>query len=342
MIGKTQGREGAKKEASGWSSLCVFFLFSLGASSLQAKETHLVIIAGIGGDEAHRERFHQWSTSMREAAISRHGLSADRVFYLGEKSEGTYAKSTKENLSALFTKLGTTVGPGDQIYVLLIGHGSYDSEEARFNLPGPDLSAPELDAFLSPFSSQSIVLVNTASASGAFLSALSKPNRVVVTATKSGFERNEAQFGQYFVEAYAGEDADTDKNQRVSVLEAYEHARKRVEAFYSEENLLLTEHAQLEDTGDGEAVAEATREEGARAGALFLTAATSSGPTAADLASDPELAKLVESRAGLEGRVEALKLQKESMPEETYLQELERLLLDLADVTRKIEERGKP
>jgi hypothetical protein len=305
------------------------------ATAGEARETHLVIIAGIGGDQAHRERFHQWSMAMRDAAIQRHGLDASRVFYLGETPEtapeATRAKSTRENIEALFSKLSTSAAPGDQIYVLLIGHGSYDNEDARFNLPGRDLSASDFDALLAPFQEQQVVLVNTSSASGAFLATLTKPNRILVTATKSGFERNEAQFGQYFVEAYSGDAADTDKNQRVSVLEAFEHARKRVAAFYEEENLLMTEHAQLEGGGEG------------KAGAAFLM-----GPTAVagdvspeKIASDPELAKLVASRQELEGRVLALKLQKESMPEDTYLQELERLLLELASVAQKIEERSK-
>jgi hypothetical protein len=314
----------------------------------QAKETYLVIIAGIGGDDAHRERFHQWSMAMRDAAISRHGLAPERVFYLAESPEmapeAVHAKSTKENIASLLSQLSTSVAPGDQIYLLLIGHGSYDNEDARFNLPGRDLSAADFDALLSPFSRQQIVFVNTASASGAFLAALAKPNRVVVTATKSGFERNEAQFGQYFVEAYSGGAGDTDKNRRVSVLEAFEYARLRVAGYYEEENLLRTEHAQFDDDGDGAAVAEPSKQEGPRAGASFLmgAAAVADGLSPADLASDPELARLVESRQELEGRVEALRLQKDSMPEETYLQELERLLLELASVSQRIEERSKP
>ncbi len=327
--------------------LCVLLLVFCGsAASLEATETYLIIIAGIGGDEAHRERFHQWSMAMRDSATARHGLAADRVFYLGESPEmapeAIHAKSTKENVAALFSKLSTSVAPGDQIYLLLIGHGSYDNEDARFNLPGRDLSASDFDALLSPFPEQQIVFVNTASASGAFLPVVAKPNRIVVTATKSGFERNEAQFGGYFVEAYSGDSGDTDKNQRVSVMEAFDYARLRVAGFYEEENLLKTEHAQFDDDGDGSAASEASKKEGSRAGAAFLMGAAADGFSAQDLASDPELAGLVESRQELEGRVSALKLQKDSMPEETYLQELERLLLELASITQRIEERSKP
>jgi hypothetical protein len=143
------------------------------------------------------------------------------------------------------------------------------------------------------------------------------------------------------VEAYTTDAADADKNQRVSVLEAFEYARLAVSHFYEEENLLMTEHAQLED-GGGKAAAGGSKKGDTRAAAAFLTPlAAADGLSAQDLASDPELAHLVERRQELEGRVEALKLQKDSMPEETYLQELERLLVDLAAVTQQIEERSK-
>jgi hypothetical protein len=329
--------------------LLALVLVGAAPAKLLAKESYLVIIEGLAGDDAHRERFHEWSMAMRQAAIDRDGLSPERVYYLAEDPEAApeaiYAKSTKENIAKLFETLKTTVRPGDQLYVLLIGHGSYDSEVARFNLPGRDLNASDFDKLLAPFSEQQVVFVNTSSASGGFLPVIAKPNRVVVTATKSGYERNEAQFGKYFVEAYASEDAaaDADKNERVSVLEAFDYARLKVESYYEEENLLKTEHAQLDDDGDGLGIGEPGESEGDRASAAYLAGETAAatGLTAEEVASDPELAALVENRQDLEGRVEALKLQKASMPEDLYMQELEKLLLELATVSQRIEEKSK-
>lgn len=317
------------------------------SSTVGAAETHLVIVTGLGGEPAYRERFHEWAMAMREAAIERYGLSPDRVFYLSEKPEmapeATHSKSTKENIGALFRELASTVGPDDQLYILLIGHGSFDTDESRFNLPGPDITDADFEALLEPFSDQQIVFVNTSSASGGFVPSLSGPNRILVTATKTGFERNEAQFGKYFVEAYAGNEADTDKNERVSVLEAFTHARLQVDHYYEEENILKTEHAIIDDNGDGEGSMDPGESEGDFAGSAYLIGAraTASGPGVEDVESDPELARLVESRGELERRVEALRLQKDSMPEELYLQELEALLLELARVTQTIEERAK-
>ncbi len=313
------------------------------------QETYLVIIAGLGGEDSYREKFHQWSTDMRDAAVNRHGVSEDKVYYLAEKPElypdQVHAKSTKENVTALFGELETKVSPGDQLYVLLIGHGSFRSEQSRFNLPGPDLTAADFDLLLQPFSEQQVVFVNASSASGNFLPVLSAANRIVVTATKSGYERNESQFGKYFVEAYAGSDgrdvADTDKNGRISVLEAFTHARVRVDGYYNEENILKTEHAVLDDNGDGEGTHELGENEGDVASTVYLLgdAALAEGFSEADVAADPELARLVENKLELEGRVEALRLQKDSMPEELYLAELENLLIELATVVAAIEER---
>ncbi len=310
-----------------------------------ANQTYLVIISGLGGEERYRERFHQWSLAMREAALTDAAVPEDNVFYLAEKVELSpelvHAKSTKDNVIAIFEKIQTRVRPGDQLYVLLIGHGSFRSEQSRFNLPGPDLTAEDFAAILKPFGGQQIVFVNTSSASGNFLPILSGPNRIVATATKSGYERNESQFGQYFVEAYSGDGADTDKNERVSVLEAYTYARIRVKGYYDEENMLQTEHSILDGNGDGEGAHEPSEDEGDLAGTAYLMgdAALAEGFSDVDLAADPELAKLVEKRRELEGRVVALRQQKDSMPEDLYMQELEQMLLELARVTASIEER---
>jgi Peptidase C13 family len=341
-------------------AVLLFVLATIGRVPLVgAKETYLVILTGIPGEEEYRQKFHDWSMSMRRSAIDHYGLSQDHVFYLGASPElapdAIYAKSAKENVVALFKKLEHTVRPGDQLYVLLIGHGSYDEGEPRFNLPGPDLTAADFEALLAPFTEQQIVFVDTTSASGGFLAPLAKKNRVLVTSTKSGFERNESQFGGYFVEAYSG-GADFDKNQRVSVLEAFEYARKKVDGYYSEENLLKTEHAQLDDDGDAKGIGEAAEpgnagtpaekaqnKDGALAGATYLmgAAALAEGIAPEAVAADPELARLVENKRDLEGRVEALKLQKESMPEPMYMEELEKILLELAAVNESIESRTK-
>jgi len=320
----------------------------LAAPSIRAEQTYLVIISGLGGDETHREHFHEWALAMRDAALNKSGLSEDKIFYLSETPERApgliYGKSTKENIAALFEKIQAAVVPGDQLYVLLIGHGSFLSEQSRFNLPGPDLSAEDFDALLKPFTAQQIVFVNATSASGSFLPVLSGRRRIVVTATKSGYERNESQFGKYFVEAYSGNEADTDKNERVSVLEAYAYALNRVGAYYQEENILQTEHAMLDDDGDGEGAHDPGESEGDLASTTYLMGdvAAATGLAGEAMGSSSELEALIAEKRELESRVVTLRDQKSSMPEDLYLQELETVLLELAEVTERIEERRAP
>ena len=136
------------------------------------------------------------------------------------------------------------------LWLVLIGHGTYDGREAKFNLRGPDVSADDLSDWLKPFS-RPIAVINNASSSAPFLSVLSGPNRVVITATKSGFEQNYARFGQYMAEAIANPQADLDKDGQTSLLESFLFASGRVDEFYSAAGRLATERALLDDNADG-------------------------------------------------------------------------------------------
>ncbi|MFQ5789755.1 MAG: C13 family peptidase [Acidobacteriota bacterium] len=333
--------------------------FALAGLASGAGARYLVIVSGIGGEEEYRQRFYDWSISMREAARTRLGLPEDHIWYLSEKPEQDpkriRAKSTKENVTTAFGELAEAVQPGDQLFVLLVGHGSHRSGDSRFNLPGPDITAVEFAQILERFAQQEVVFVNTSSASGDFVPVLSGKNRIVVTATKTGLERNETVFGKYFVQAYAEDGADADKNGRVSVLEAFEYARTEVARSYEEDNRLLTEHAVLDDNGDGvgaqrfesepRASAGAGRgggaaevAEGRLAGVSFLGGAGLGGARAATMGpaadQDPEVAALHGEMQALEGQIQALKGQKETMPSDLYLKELEKLLLELARKNR--------
>ena len=165
-------------------------------------------------------------------------------------------RSTLENIGSTLSRLAREAGPEDRILLLLIGHGTGQGEEAEFNLPGPDLDPHALDRMLMDFRSQTVAVVNTAPSSGPFLPVLSGPNRVVVTATRSALERNETQFGGFFVEGFRGDGADLDKDGRVSLAEAFQFARRETDRYYETRNLLATEHAQLDDDGDGVGVTE--------------------------------------------------------------------------------------
>jgi hypothetical protein len=197
--------------------------------------------------------------------------------------------------------------------ILLIGHGSFQGGESRFNLPGPDLSAADFEPLLARLSAQRVVLVNTASASGEFTKVLAGKDRTIVTATKSGLEGNDTEFARYFVEAFTEDKADADKDGRVSVLEAFDYAHREVERFYDQAHRLLTEHAVLA--------------EGGMARALFLGP---SSEVASSGAKDPKLAELVQRRRELEEKIATLRSRKPQMASTDYEDALEKLLVELA------------
>jgi len=322
-----------------------FFSLSL---PLRAQETHVVVMVGLGGDAQYREQFHGWALGLIEAARDRFGITEDRIVYLGERPQDAAGimdgRSTVENLSATLSSLAGTAGPRDRILLVLIGHGTGQGEGAEFNLPGPDLTPGALKVMLDRFTTQIVAVVDATSSSGPFLPALSGPNRVIMTATRTAQERNETQFGGFFVEALRGEGADLNKDGLLSLAEAFQFARDGVERYYASENLLATEHAQLDDNGDGEGAGdlEPGGADGRLAGTFMLGPSkdVSADGMALDTVSDPELRRLYEERADLERRVVELRGLKGQMEESRYEQELESLLLELAVKNREIRAKG--
>ena len=310
-----------------------------------AQGSHVLVIVGLGGDHENAERFHRWASAIVDAARDRYALPPASVVYLGEDPSRDTARisgrSTREAVDAAVTRLAGQARPGDRVFVVLIGHGASATGEARFNLPGPDLAAADFARLAGRFGAQQVVFVNTASASGGFVAALSGKDRTVITATRTDGERNQTRFGEFFAEALAADDADMDKDGRVSMLEAFTWARRRVAESYERDGQLLTEHAVLDDNGDGKGSDEPGQPggDGAVARTLFLSAGGSQPVPGAD--ADPEIRALAEKRQALEDRITALKASKEKMEPAAYASELEALLIDLARTNAAIKERVK-
>jgi len=307
-----------------------------------AAQTHVVVVSGLGGDQAHREKFHTWAVAMIDAAQQRFGIPDENITYLAEREtldpERISGKSTKENVERTLTELAAILDPGAGVFILLIGHGSYQGDESRFNLPGPDMSSADFANLLGRFTAQSIVLINTTSASGDFIKDLSGPRRTIITATKSPFERNETVFCQYFVEAFAQDVADVDKDQRISMLEAFNYATYEVRRAYESDDRLLTEHAQLDDNGDGEGTGEPdpATTDGALAQAFVMEGAE---PSVGATSADSILTALQEQQRELQQAIADLRVRKDEMEPDVYETELERLLLELARVSQAIRDR---
>jgi len=301
--------------------------------------THAVIVVGLGGEARYREAFNAQALQIRSALVERHGLPAEDVVYLGERTDlapGIMAdRSTRANVLKVLGEIAQGSAALDRLLVVMIGHGNTDSGETRFNLPGPDLTPADFQMGLMAFPTQSLALVHTGSASGGFIAPLSGPNRIIVTATRSGREQNATEFAQYFTSAISSDDADLDKDERVSLLEAFLFTRREVERYYDDENELLTEHAVLDDNGDGEASHDAsvTGPDGMLAATFHLGGISG---TAGQVPDDPELARLYEERTEIQEQIAGLRAIQDSMEEDAYLAAMEEILIELALKNREI------
>ena len=306
------------------------------------QDTHVLVITGLGGDPEFREKFAEWSGTLVTAVGEKFTIPAENIIYLSEDPASDLriqGRSTRENVDRAFTTLASNSQPGDYIFVVLIGHGSYTNEESRFNLPGPDLTAEDFGMHLDQLSERRVAFVNLASSSGEFVKALSGAGRAIVTATRTGRERNETVFGGYFIEAFSGETADLDRNGRVSLWEAFEFARIEVTREYAMSNRIATEHPVLDDNGDGEGSTELVdAADGSLARTMFLAA----DPTlaAARATDDPELKALLEQRAELEQRLEELRALSGQIDQDRYDNDLEEVLVELALLNREIQARS--
>jgi hypothetical protein len=309
--------------------------------SVAIAQTRALIVTGLGAEPKYRQQFMSLGERLSTALVSKYSIPESNIAWLGEDSTGkakTYkGRSTSQAIIRELDRIAAAAKPNEQVLVVLIGHGSGDGEETKFNIPGPDITARDFNAALGRFGAQRVAFLNLTSASGDALPVLSLPNRIVVTATKSAYERNESQFARFFVEALdkAGA-ADVDKDGRVSLLEAYRYAATETRRSYENDERLVTEHSQLDDDGNGKG---SDLPDGRSAGdgllsrRFFLDAGSAGGR---QTSSDPRLNKLYTDKFEIEDRIDALKQRKASMPQDAYYSELETMLVSLARVAREI------
>ena len=290
------------------------------------QETRLLVIIGVPGDDEHAQKFQKWASAFIEAAKTKENVPAANITLLAG------SQSTKAAVEKAFSDLAGRTRPNDEVFILLIGHGSFDGQTAAFNLPGPDLTATDYAKLLDRFQGQRVVFVNTASSSGAFLKPLAGPGRVIVTATRTGGERNETDFPEYFVAAFTDPAADRDRNGHVSVAEAFDYAKTKVAQAFQQKGLLLTEHATLDDGGEGRL-----------ASTIFLgTGRGDAAPGQETIdTSNPEVRALVDARDAVQRQIAALQARKPSMDPAQYDAEMERLLTELAVKTKAIRDLQK-
>lgn len=316
--------------------ICFVALLALGpvraqmeaSAPARATQPTVIVVLGAGGESTYEETFMKQAALWKDGAIR----GGARLVSIGEDAT---MEDTPNDLTELKAAIAAEPREGNEpLWLIMLGHGTFDGKVAKFNLRGPDLTATDLALDLQPFT-RPIVIINAASASAPFMNLLKGPNRIVVTSTRSGYQQNYARFGQYLAEAIADPKGDLDKDGQTSLLEAYLSAAHSVAEFYKTEARLATEHALLDDTGDGRGTpadwfrgvrairrpAEGVALDGTRAHQVHLV------PSTAERTLSPEVRL---RRDEIEREIAILRESKERMLIDDYYRQLEIKFIELA------------
>ncbi len=284
-------------------------------------------VAGLGGEPDYEQRFAALVADLDRIAKAA-GPTAHVVTLSGPQA-------TREQLQHTLGDIADHAHADDALVITLVGHGSFDGTQYKFNLPGPDVSAEQLAIWCGRIPATRQLIINTTSASGGAVKALQRRDRVVIAATKSGTEKNATVFARYWVEALQDPGADTDKNQVITALEAFQYATRKTAAFYETEKRLATEHAVFEEGGKAEPVRDAVAE--GDAGRMLASFALVRLGGAAEATSDPARLALLKRKEQLEQKVDLLKYQRAAMSPEDYRAQLSQTLVGLAKVQQELD-----
>ncbi len=315
-----------------------------GQSSLAVGKRYALVVAGPGGQAEFTEKYREQTVRLYDVLSDSLDYQPADITYLFEDPSRDSLRITGEptaaNVRAAFRSLRARMKPDDQLAVFLIGHGTFDGHWGKFNLVGPDLKDIEYAQLLAGLPSQKVVFVNMSSASGPFVNKVSGEKRVVVTATKSGTQYFETNFMDFFLDAIASHRSDANKDGRVSLLEAFTFARTSQDNWFEEKRRIRAEHPLLDDNGDG---IGSQRLKDSKDG--LLAARVYLGPASRELESmlqraqagaDSPKDKLLLEKLQLEQKIDDLKAAKVQMDGADYAQQLETLLIQLAQMNRRI------
>jgi hypothetical protein len=284
----------------------------LAAPTLAGAASFTFIVAGLGGEPEYEQRFREETAVIGAAAVEAAGGDQSHVVML------TGEQARRDSLRREFQEFAAKIKPADSVTVVLIGHGTFDGEDYRFNIPGADITGSELGQLFDRLPAKQQLIVNATSSSGATIELWQRPERVVITATKSGGERTATRFAQYWGQAVSGADADLNKDEVVTAAEAFDYANRQVAASYKSEVALATEHARM--AGEETAAFTVAR----------IGSSASSGAT-------PEVTALLAQRGQIEHDLEGVKGRKASLSEDQYYDELEGVLVRLALLQKQID-----
>jgi hypothetical protein len=309
-----------------------------------ALQKYVVILAGAAIEEQYKQQINSWALLLHDILTHNYRYEADQIVLLTDQPDPDDTRisgsSRSENIKDKLQELKEILNPGDQVFIFLLGHGTSNGEVAKFVISGPDITGRDVAVMLEAFSEQDIVLVNATSSSYPFCTLLSGPGRVIVSATRSGAEKYDTIFAEFFIAALDGQAGDRDKNRRVSIWEAFIFASKKVENWYADQSRIPTEHAVIDDNGDGIFSDDPHPLENdgmlAQIAYLDLIPATLADAETSTAPNGALIRDLTSQMREQERSVFLLRNRKAELPTELYQQEMEVLLIDLARISRKL------
>jgi hypothetical protein len=322
--------------ASAFRRKAILFLLLLASTTpALAAERYALVVSGATGGPEYAAQYAAWTRDLSTVLLERMKIDRGRLVVLSESGDPK-TSATAANVRQALAAVRRTMTRDDLLFIFLAGHGTYDGVDAKFNLVGADLESAQWGELVAGLPGR-VVIVNTSSASFPFIERLTGERRIVITATDSVAQRFDTVFPDYFIKALQGEAADIDKNNRVSIWEAFAAAAGDVRRHYQRRGQLATERALLDDNGDGIGRdAGGNSEDGSLASHVYLDE-----PLPGAQPTDEVLVKLLQKRATLEADLDELRLRRSFLRPAEYQAEFERIVVELARINKDIKARVK-
>ncbi|MEO6212333.1 MAG: hypothetical protein ABIP65_01780 [Vicinamibacterales bacterium] len=311
----------------------IFVSMLLSPRAARAQQRFALVVSGASGGEQYAAQYAAWTAALARVFTERLKMDRGAVTILSDSAQPSES-ATADNVRRAISAVRTVMTRDDLFLIVLIGHGTFDGVDAKFNLVGRDLESADWAALLKTVPGR-LVVVNTTAGSFPFIERLSAPRRIVISATDSVAQRFDTVFAQYFIRAFDDDSADLDKNQRISLWEAFASAGAGVRRHYQQRGQLATERALIDDNGDG--IGRGVGEDGDDGSSASRTYLDESLPGAAP--TDEALVKLLQRKSLLETEMEELKIRRSFLSADQYAQEFERIMIDLARVSSEIRKR---
>lgn len=225
----------------------------------------MVVLCGLPGDDEHRTRLTDAVRKLITSAPAVFQFDKSRMRVLAGdetmRSEiaDTFSETgicTRESVATVLESLGSDIAPSDTCMLFLLGHAQLYEARSTFNVQGIDFDGTELASWMKPIQCLNRVFWITTPVSGFWLKPLSGPCTTVISATEPDLEFTATEMPYALADIVAGSNGaqplnDIDEDGKLTMLDLYLAVNLEIHQRFRTAERLQTEHAQLDDNGDG-------------------------------------------------------------------------------------------